>query len=441
MNHYSSLELTLTDEQNSSVNSGNTLELKLKALLLDTIHHIDVIEHLLDKNVTKTTEWTWQKQLRFYSNSLGEVTIKMANSRMEYAYEYLGNSAQLVRTPLIDRCFLTLTQGMHLGMGGNPYGPAGTGKTESVKALGRLLGRQVLVFNCDEGIDAKSMGRILSGLVKSGAWGCFDEFNRLDEATLSAVSMQIQPIQMALSNGDKTVLLEQQEIQVDRHCGIFVTLNPAGGGYGGRNKLPDNLKQLFRPVVMTHPDHEQIAKTLLHCEGFQNGELIGKKLVEVFQNSKELLSKQQHYDWGLRAIRTVLTGCGLALKQHRKNTNEAEGNRILTELSLVLKVLRMDTLSKLTFNDSLKFESLAKNIFQDVQLQNLGNEVLVKALEESYSELKLEKNQRQINKCLELYEQLKQRMGVAIIGPPSSGKSSIRNLLFHVIFVIGCSAI
>lgn len=39
---------------------------------------------------------------------------------------------------------------MHLGMGGNPYGPAGTGKTESVKALASLLGRQVLVFNCDE---------------------------------------------------------------------------------------------------------------------------------------------------------------------------------------------------------------------------------------------------------------------------------------------------
>ncbi len=40
--------------------------------------------------------------------------------------------------------------GMSMGLGGNPYGPAGTGKTESVKALGGLFGRQVLVFNCDE---------------------------------------------------------------------------------------------------------------------------------------------------------------------------------------------------------------------------------------------------------------------------------------------------
>ena len=87
-----------------------------------------------------------------------------------------------------------------MGLGGNPYGPAGTGKTESVKALGGLFGRQVLVFNCDEGIDVKSMGRIFIGLVKCGAWGCFDEFNRLEEAVLSAVSMQIQVIQDAIKN-------------------------------------------------------------------------------------------------------------------------------------------------------------------------------------------------------------------------------------------------
>lgn len=51
-----------------------------------------------------------------------------------------------------------------------------------------------------KGIDVKSMGRIFVGLVKCGAWGCFDEFNRLEESVLSAVSMQIQTIQDALKN-------------------------------------------------------------------------------------------------------------------------------------------------------------------------------------------------------------------------------------------------
>lgn len=74
----------------------------------------------------------------------------MVDAEFNYTYEYQGNAPKLVHTPLTDKCYLTMTQGMLMGLGGNPYGPAGTGKTESVKALGGLFGRQVLVFNCDE---------------------------------------------------------------------------------------------------------------------------------------------------------------------------------------------------------------------------------------------------------------------------------------------------
>lgn len=77
---------------------------------------------------------------------------------------------------------------------------SGTGKTESVKALGSALGRYTLVFNCDETFDFNAMGRLFSGLCQVGAWGCFDEFNRLDERILSAVSEQILTIQV-LSSG------------------------------------------------------------------------------------------------------------------------------------------------------------------------------------------------------------------------------------------------
>ncbi|MEJ1281076.1 hypothetical protein NN561_012023 [Cricetulus griseus] len=148
-----------------------------------------------------------------------------------------GNASKLVYTPLTDKCYLTLTQAMKMGLGGNPYGPAGTGKTESVKALGGLLGRQVLVFNCDEGIDVKSMGRIFVGLVKCGAWGCFDEFNRLEEAVLSAVSMQIQTIQDALKNHRTVCELLGKEMkkalelfeQLRQRTGVVI-VGPSGAG-------------------------------------------------------------------------------------------------------------------------------------------------------------------------------------------------------------------
>lgn len=66
----------------------------------------------------------------------------MGEGQFSYTYEYQGNAPKLVHTPLTDKCYLTLTQGINKGYGGNPYGPAGTGKTESVKALGQALGRQ-----------------------------------------------------------------------------------------------------------------------------------------------------------------------------------------------------------------------------------------------------------------------------------------------------------
>lgn len=70
----------------------------------------------------------------------------MGEGQFAYTYEYQGNAPKLVYTPLTDKCYLTLTQGINKGYGGNPYGPAGTGKTESVKALGQALGRQVLIL-------------------------------------------------------------------------------------------------------------------------------------------------------------------------------------------------------------------------------------------------------------------------------------------------------
>jgi len=71
-------------------------------------------------------------------------------------------------------------------------------------------------------------------------------------------------------------------IEVNKNSGIFVTLNPAGKGYGGRSKLPDNLKQLFRPVAMSVPDNELIAETLLYAEGFKNAKELAAKVISIF---------------------------------------------------------------------------------------------------------------------------------------------------------------
>ena len=91
------------------------------------------------------------------------------------SFEYQGNASKLVHTPLTDKCYLTLIHSMHLGYGGNPYDPAGTRKTESVKALGACIGRQVLVFNCKRALTSSDG----SHLYRSCSVWCVGVFRRI----------------------------------------------------------------------------------------------------------------------------------------------------------------------------------------------------------------------------------------------------------------------
>nr|CRZ22352.1 BMA-CHE-3 [Brugia malayi] len=304
-----------------------------------------------------------------------------------------------------------------MGLGGNPYGPAGTGKTESVKALANLFGRQVLVFNCDEGIDVYSMSRIFIGLVQCGAWGCFDEFNRLDQTVLSAVSMQIQVIQDAIKLRSGKCMLADRNVPVDLNSAIFITLNPVSKGYGGRQKLPDNLKQLFRPIIMSVPDNELIAETLLSAEGFCDAKKLSRKLVSIFNLSKEMLSSQQHYDWGLRALKTVLRSCGNLLAK-RTDKNEVQ-----------VVALTLNTLSKLTFEDSKRFSILIDDVFSNIKKDTVQIDELLEPIKLVAGELKITVTDMQIKKIFELYDQMRQRMGVILLGPSGSGKSTIWKIL------------
>eukprot|EP00002_Diphylleia_rotans_P022931 TRINITY_DN4501_c0_g1_i3.p1 TRINITY_DN4501_c0_g1~~TRINITY_DN4501_c0_g1_i3.p1 ORF type:complete len:4513 (-),score=1142.54 TRINITY_DN4501_c0_g1_i3:360-11993(-) len=385
--------------------------LKLNALLTIEVHARDVIDKLVKANVHMTNDFEWLQQLRFYLDKDAEdCIVRQTNTEFVYGYEYLGNSGRLVITPLTDRCYMTLTTALHLKRGGSPQGPAGTGKTETVKDLGKAIAKYVIVFNCSDGLDYKSLGRMFSGLAQTGAWSCFDEFNRIEIEVLSVVAQQITCILQAISDGVQRFIFEGQEIRLIPSCGIFVTMNP---GYAGRSELPDNLKALFRPVAMMVPDSALIAEIMLFSEGFTTAKPLSKKITTLYQLSIQQLSKQDHYDFGLRSVKSILVTAG-ALKR-------AEPEQV--EDIILLRALRDMNLPKLIAEDVPLFLGIMSDLFPGIEPPQIDYGALQAAIEAELKENSLQIHRKLIHKVIQLYETKLTRHGSMVVGRTCSGKS------------------
>ena len=186
-----------------------------------------------------------------------------------------------------------------------------------------------------------------------------------------------------------------RNIVVNKNAGIFVTMNPAGKGYGGRSKLPDNLKQLFRPVAMSAPDIELIAEVTLFAEGFKEAKRLSTKIVSLFKLCGQLLSPQQHYDWKLRAQKTILGTGGQLMQQELKKGRKLKYE---DEALILIKAIRVNTMSKLTYNDSIKYEALQADMFPGINSADIEYEQLTQAVRQTIEEQKLQHVDTQVRK-------------------------------------------
>jgi dynein heavy chain 1 len=425
---------------------------KSEHLITELVHQRDVIRSLISAGVRDATNFEWLYHMRFYLDDrvdepLSRLEVRMADAVFPYGYEYLGIPDRLVQTPLTDRCYLTLTQALNNQLGGSPFGPAGTGKTESVKALGVQLGRFVLVFCCDETFDFQAMGRIFVGLCQVGAWGCFDEFNRLEERILSAVSQQVQSIQQGLAdaatNPSAEVELVGKRLKINTRTGIFITMNP---GYAGRSNLPDNLKKLFRSMAMTRPDQELIAQVLLFSKGFRTAETLASKVVPFFNLCAEQLSAQPHYDFGLRALKSVLASAGILKRdRHLKTGAETSASQPNVEQQIMIQSVTETIVPKLVaedvpllkayvsivppFRTAADDSRLLEDVFPGVDYAPVDLDALKAKVLEVCAERRLVPGAQWIDKVVQLYQIQNISHGLMMVGPSGSGKTQAWQVL------------
>jgi len=307
-------------------------------------------------------------------------------------------------------------------MGAAPAGPAGTGKTETTKDLGRALGLRVVVYNCSDQMTYRTLANIFMGLAQSGFWGCFDEFNRIAIEVLSVVSSQVRNVLEALivykqTGGAKSNFLfmnaeTAEDITIKTTVGFFITMNP---GYAGRTELPENLKAQFRYCAMVVPDMVLICENMLMSEGFETAKELAKQFMTLYELCKSLLSGQVHYDWGLRAVKSLLRSAG-GLKR---------ADLVAPENLILMKALRDFNIAKIVEADQSIFMGLIATLFPNMEADVILKHDLRAACCETAIKAGLQTDTGYIDKCQQLFEILEVRHSVFLIGASGLGKSAV----------------
>jgi len=200
-------------------------------------------------------------------------------------------------------------------------------------------------------------------------------------------------------------------------------MNP---GYAGRQELPENLKEQFRGVTMMVPDRQIIMKVKLAAAGYQEYQPLSIKFHVLYALCEQQLSKQPHYDFGLRNILSVLRTAGAQLRKE-KEIAQTNGTKVKSENFLLCRTLRDMNMSKFVADDVGLFISLIADLFPGLNPDKATFPDVEAAIAQcaQSEDTPLQLHPTWLSKIVQLYESYLVRHGIMVVGAAGCGKSAI----------------
>lgn len=183
---------------------------------------------------------------------------------------------------------------------------------------------------------------------------------------------------------------------------------------------------------MMVPDYALIAQIILFSEGFQTATVLSKKMVQLYKLASEQLSQQQHYDFGMRAVKSVLVMAG---QLKRKSTVQGEEEEQL----LLIRAMRDSNIPKFLEQDLPLFRAIISDLFPSVVVPFIDYGDLQVAIEAALVNQKLQVVPTFVTKILQLFETMLVRHGVMTVGATMTGKSTCAAVLAEALTALSKS--
>jgi len=393
-------------------------KLTLEALVTNDLHARKIVQSLIAENVNGDKDAAWTTHLRFYWDSTADgVKIETANLKsLNYGYEYFGAFMRLAKTTVTEQCYNTLLAALNEDLIGSLSGQAGIGKTETIRELARDLGQYNVVINCSDNFDDRILNQFVSGAAAAGAWTIYDEFNRFEPAAIETFQRFFEKLKKAKESNAKNVQFLDKSVDLKPNCGVFITLNPA---YAGRTEMPESLNAYCKEIKMGRPDFQPIINVSLFAKGFEDSEDLSKRLIELFHNLKETLSRQAQYDFGFRCLDFIVQVAGKRFSQHPDENPRA----------IFVQAIQDIFAPRLTREDATYYAGILNEKFAGLMREFNLKDPLVVAITEALKKLGLKSNEYNLARIKALHDLLEFRTGVIVMGKSGTAKSTLIQVL------------